>query len=331
MYFTLYVFILIIFIMFLYKRLQKKVENFENNVEFIDEENKEVDIKEKEPINYGIQANEIGVQISNQIIQNLQKSTVNIESGLKDKLKKYNQEWCEKYSKFYKFNEENKKHTEEYLYTNHDSVSGVYSPKLDKCVSEIDGYTDNINCEDHKLNCYDEYDMLIENVGRTENKYGNPICAFDKCKYTCEHKKTCYDSEKQEDGYVILEKQFKENCSLQQFNDEYKCNEKKSTSICPNKDGFETKLENDRCTYIDKSIITEEQINTKSVLLKNTANMIQVEEEKNNLFERTNGISNQNLEDSKIYSSSISYTKPLVEEEYIVKINNGATIITKES
>lgn len=315
MYF-IYVCILILLILFLYKKLQKKVESFENNEEIINEEiiNEEVEIEEveieekSEPINYGTQNNEIGVQISNKLIENLQKSTVNIDGGLKDKLKKYNEEWCEKYSKFYKFNEETKKHTEEYLYTTHDYINGVYSPELDKCVSEIDTYKDNINCENYKLNCYDEYDMLIENVGRNENKYGNPICAFDKCKYTCNNTKSCYNLEKQNDEYVFLEKKFKENCSLQQFNDQYICNEKKDTSMCPSKDGFETKLVNDKCTYIDKGIITEEQ--SKSI-----------EDPKIVLPEEI-------LEDKDIQSSA-TYVKPLVEEEYIVRTDSGAVIITK--
>lgn len=315
MYF-IYVCILILFVLFLYKNLQKKVEHFENDINTIDEENIDeevIEIEDKpEPINYGTQENQIGVDVSNKVIENLEKSTVNINSDLKDKLKKYNEDWCEKYSKFYKFNEENKKHTEEYLYTNHDYVSGVYSPELDKCVSEIDTYKDNINCEDHKLNCYDEYDMLIENVGRNENKYGNPICAYDKCKYTCNHTKTCYDLEKQNDEYVFLEKKFKENCSLQQFNDNYICNEKKDTSLCPSKDGFETKLVNDKCTYIDKGIITEER--SKSIEEPKIVSPKEILQEK---------------DIEKNTQSSATYVKPLVEEEYIKKTDSGAVIITK--
>jgi hypothetical protein len=322
MYF-IYVCILILFVLFLYKKLQKKAEHFENDINTIDEENIDeevIEIEDKpEPINYGTQVNQIGVDVSNKVIENLQKSTVNINSDLKDKLKKYNEDWCDKYSKFYKFNEENKKHTEEYLYTNHDYVSGVYSPELDKCVSEIDTYKDNINCEDHTLNCYDEYDMLIENAGRNENKYGNPICAYDKCKYTCNHRKTCYDLEKQNDEYVFLEKKFKENCSLQQFNDKYTCNEKKDTSLCPNKDGFEIKLVNDKCTYIDKGTITEEQ--SKSI-----------EEQSKSIEEHKHVVPEKMLQEKDIekgIESSAIYVKPLVEEEYIKKTDYGAIIITK--
>ena len=91
MYF-IYVCILILFVLFLYKKLQKKVEHFENDINTIDEENIDeevIEIEDKpEPINYGTQNNEIGVQISNKLIENLQKSTVNIDGGLKDKLKK---------------------------------------------------------------------------------------------------------------------------------------------------------------------------------------------------------------------------------------------------
>jgi hypothetical protein len=78
--------------------------------------------------------------------------------------------------------------------------------------------------------------------------------------------------------------------------------------LCPSKDGFETKLVNDKCTYIDKGIITEEQ--SKSI-----------EDPKIVLPEEI-------LEDKDIQSSA-TYVKPLVEEEYIVRTDSGAVIITK--
>ena len=88
MYF-IYVFILLTLIFFLYKKFKRKIETFENSRGIVSEEIPEDDIEIQEDEDYSTQINQIGVDVSNKVVEKKKKTTYRVDSGLKEKLEKY--------------------------------------------------------------------------------------------------------------------------------------------------------------------------------------------------------------------------------------------------